>query len=132
MDIALNVFGIDIIVSVEYVYVMKRPDIFEESSTLKGNKRIFEDYPTVIWNSIGKPILYVTTRSSGTHIGHLVAWFDSAGNVVGWEGDSVEVRESQFKVKVTSSLYSYFDFLKFSLYEMKTSNYLPHSTLLYL
>lgn len=67
---------------------MKRPE--------KHNKTNYEDeeslyYPTIIWNEIQKPVLIVSSGAFGTHIGHLIAWFDDLGNIIGWGGDSIHV-----------------------------------------
>lgn len=51
-------------------------------------------YPTVIQNPIGKPVLIVSTGMGGQYIGQLNVVFDSAGKIVSYEGDTIEVNSN--------------------------------------
>lgn len=91
MDVAYNVLGIDIIVEGGNYRLMKRPDVHSAADHTFVKEEDALDYPTIVKNALNEPVLIVAAGAFGSHIGHLIAWFDEQGNVIGWEGDSVHV-----------------------------------------
>lgn len=106
MHIAKQVFGIDIIIEGGIHLLMRRPqnasstrgvsgiDVdWQWDSNRNGNIELDEatKYPTVIRNLLGERVIIVASGAHSEYIGDLEVWFDDYGNVIGWDGDSIEV-----------------------------------------
>lgn len=105
----LKAQGVDIIILLSHIgfemdqllaQQLKEIDVIVggHSHTLLSNqntKDVRGFYPTVIQNPIGKPVLIVSTGMGGQYIGQLNVVFDKAGEIVSYDGDTIEVNSTR-------------------------------------